>query len=365
VALVLSMAVGARSLEGQESPPPADPVAQGRGAAAAAVTALRTQKFTDCLRIVDEALVPLEAAKEEADHDVRSRLALNLLILKGQALYGLGRPQEVIESLERFIPASDAAAALVSPAADWNALTVLADSLMALDRWNDALAALTRAHSLLAADTTAEPRALAVNRATTLGKIGTVRSRLGDWKGARDAFGEQVVALAAEPDGGGPYLAAAHNGLGLVADNLGDHATAAKHYATAAEIYEKAFGLDHPYTKRALVTLGRVNSLLGNSSEADAIAARLATVDAVPSSISPTLQPNPADPGQPPTPPGKPALAPIGWPVVAAAGAALLLGLMALTGAFRRGSGGEDQDAEEPDPRRGDDAGSADDTTPR
>ncbi|RLS69896.1 MAG: hypothetical protein DWI01_07790, partial [Planctomycetota bacterium] len=69
---------------------PADKAGEVKaGAAAAAVKALRSQRYAEALRVVDEALGPLVAAKGEDDRDV-----LTLLILKGQACYGLGRPQE-------------------------------------------------------------------------------------------------------------------------------------------------------------------------------------------------------------------------------------------------------------------------------
>jgi tetratricopeptide (TPR) repeat protein len=313
-------------------------------AAEDAAAALFARQFDDALRIVNDSLAALRGSEEGNDKRIRT-----LLILKGQALYGLGRSQEAIDALAPFAQSLDAAEPLVSAGADWNGLNVLADCFMAVDRWQDALACLSRARSMLAADTSGDGGSQAINSATTLGKIGTAHARLGEWDQARAAFGEQVESLAAEPDGGGAYLAAAHNGLGLVADNLADHATAARHYALAAQIYEKAFGLDHPYTKRALTTLGRVQSILGNKAESDAIAARLAAVNAVPTSITPTLQTSP--PTAPPPAPAKTPLAPIGWPVVAGAGAALLLGLMAMMGVFRRG-GGDGDAAEGPDPER-------------
>ncbi len=336
-------------------------VAQAGKPAAAAVTALRTQRFADALGIVDEALVGLRATKGEDDKQVQT-----FLVLKGQALYGLDRPQEAIDALASFARSLDAADPVVSAGADWNGLTVLADCFMALDRWQDALACLTRARSMLAADTTTDRRTQAINSATTLGKIGTAHARLGDWDKARVAYEEQVESLAAEPDGGGPYLAAAHNGLGLVADNLSDRATAASHYSLAAQIYEKAFGLDHPYTKRALTTLGRVNALLGNTAESDAIAARLATVDAVPTSITPTLKPSAPLARRPVQPSAAPPLPPIGWPVVAGAGAALLLGLMTMMGFFRREIRDGDEVAAGPGSEREDaSAAGPDDATQR
>jgi len=333
VILLSASGIGDRVIA--QSPASGTEGAVGAGSGAeAAVTALFAQKFDEALRIVDESLAAVRDSEGEDDKRIQT-----LLILKGQALYGLGRPQEAIDALAPFARSLDAAEPLVGAAADWNGLNVLADSFMALDRWQDALACLTRARSMLAAFASTDQRLKAINTATTLGKIGTAHARLGEWEKARGAYEEQVTSLAAEPDGGGPFLAAAHNGLGLVADNLGDHATAARHYALAAQIYEKAFGLDHPYTKRALTTLGRVQSKLGNKAESDAIAARLAAVNAVPTSITPTLQTSPPPAPPTPPPPARPPLAPIGWPVVAGAGAALLLGLMTMMGVFRRGSG--------------------------
>jgi tetratricopeptide (TPR) repeat protein len=287
-------------------------------------------------RVVDEALAPLVAAKGEGDREV-----LTLLILKGQACYGLGRPQEAIDALAPYSRSLQNPGPLVGPSSDWNALTVLADSFMALDRWTDALASLERARLMLAADRGEEPGAKAINTATTLGKIGTARARLEDWPGARVAFEEQVAALEGERGGGGAYLAAAHNGLGLVADNLGDHAAAAEHYALAAEIYEEQFGLEHPYTKRALTTLARVKGKVGDTQEADRITARLATVDALPTSIPPTLQPVPS------TIPDHPAATPMPlftWPVIFAATAAVILAALTASGFLVRRSRRADRD---------------------
>ena len=170
----------------------------GAGAARAAVIALRSQRFVEALRVVDEALGPLVAAKGEDDRDV-----LTLLILKGQACYGLGRPQEAIDALAPFARSLETPAPLVGPGSDWNALTVLGDSFMALDRWSDALVTLDRARSMLADDGRIDPRLKAINTATTLGKIGTARARLKDWPGAREAFEQQVAALGGVPEGGG------------------------------------------------------------------------------------------------------------------------------------------------------------------
>jgi Tetratricopeptide repeat len=322
------------------TPAPTD--STGNTAAAAAVKALRSQRFAEALRVVDEALVPLVAAKGENDRGV-----LALLILKGQACYGLGRPQEAIDALAPFARSLQDPGPLVGPASDWNALTVLGDCFMALDRWTDALASLERASSMLAADRGGEPGTKAINTATTLGKIGTARARLEDWPGARKAFEEQVAALEGERGGGGPYLAAAHNGLGLVADNLGDHAAAAEHYALAAEIYEEQFGLDHPYTKRALTTLARVKGKVGDTQEADRITARLATVDALPTSIPPTLQPVPSTiPDH--RVPDHPAATPMPfftWPVIFAATAAVILAALTASGFLVRRSRRADRDS--------------------
>jgi len=296
---------------------PQPPPSAGNTAAAAAVRALRGQRYDEALRGVEEALGPLVAARGEQDRDV-----LTLLILKGQACYGLGRPEDAIAALSPFARSLQAPAPLVGPASDWNALTILGDCFMALDRWSEALAVLERARTILAADPAGDPRSRAINTATTLGKIGTARSKLEDWAGARDAFEQQVAALAGEADGGGAYLAAAHNGLGLVADNVGDLAAAAEHYSTAAQLYERQFGLEHPYTKRALTTLARVRGKLGDTQEADRITARLASVDAIPTSIPPTLQPDssaiPVHPATTPTPL-------VTGPVIAAVAAAVIL----------------------------------------
>ena len=306
----------------------------GAGAATAAVIALRSQRFAEALRLVDEALGPLAAAKGEDDREV-----LTLLILKGQAYYGLGRPQEAIDALAPFSRSLEAPAPLVGPGSDWNALTVLGDSFMALDRWSDALVTLDRARSMLADDGRIDPRSKAINTATTLGKIGTARARLEDWPGAREAFEQQVAALGGHAEGGGAYLAAAHNGLGLVADNVGDLAAAAEHYTVAAKVYEEQFGLEHPYTKRALTTLARVRGKLGDTQEADRITARLASVDTMPTTIPPTLQPVPS------TIPDHPATTPrplVTGPVMAAAAAAVALAGLTLCGFLgRRKRGGQ------------------------
>jgi tetratricopeptide (TPR) repeat protein len=308
------------------TPSPAD--GTGNTAAEAAVRALRSQRFAEALRVVDEALAPLVATKGNDDREV-----LTLLILKGQACYGLGRPQEAIDALAPFARSLPTPGPLVAPTSDWNALTVLGDSFMAIDRWSDALGCLERARAMLAADGAGDPRSKAINTATTLGKIGTARARLEDWPGAREAFEEQVAALEAEDGGGRAYLAAARNGLGLVADNLGDHAAAAEQYALAAAIYEEQFGLEHPYTKRALTTLARVKGKVGDTQEADRITARLATVDALSASIPPTLQP------VPPTIPDQRAATPmplVTWPVIFAATAAVILVALFATGFLGR-----------------------------
>lgn len=307
---------------------PAVAIKSGTSAAESAVSALRNQRFAEALRVVDDALTPLIAAKGDDDREV-----LTLLILKGQACYGLGRPQEAIDALAPFARSPLTPGPLVAPVSDWNALTVLGDSFMAIDRWSDALGCLERAHAMLAADGVGDPRTKAINTATTLGKIGTARARLQDWPGAREAFEEQVAALEGEDGGGRAYLAAARNGLGLVADNLGDHAGAAGQYALAAAIYEEQFGLEHPYTKRALTTLARVKQKVGDTQEADRIIARLATVDAPTASIPPTLKP------LPPTIPDHPAATPmplVTWPVIFAATAAVILVALSASGFLGR-----------------------------
>ena len=313
-----------------QAPPalPADAVGSRASAAETAVRALRSQRFAEALRVVDEALAPLVATKGNDDREV-----LTLLILKGQACYGLGRPKEAIDALAPFAGSLLTPGPLVAPASDWNALTVLSDSYIAIDRWSDALGCLERARAMMATDGAGDPRSKAINTATTLGKIGTARARLEDWPGAREAFEEQVAALEGEDGGGRAYLAAARNGLGLVADNLGDHAAAAEQYALAAAIYEEQFGLEHPYTKRALTTLARVKRKVGDTQEADRITARLATVDALSASIPPTLQP------VPPTIPDHPAATPmplVTWPVIFAATAAVILVALSATGFLGR-----------------------------
>jgi tetratricopeptide (TPR) repeat protein len=315
-------------LVAQAPPEPAEAVGSRASVLEGAVLALRSQRFAEALRLVDEALGPLVAAKGGEDREV-----LTLRILKGQSLYGLGRPAEVIETLAPFAQSLQAPAPLVAPASDWNALTVLGDSFMALDRWSEALACLERARTMLAAEGAGDSHSKAISAATTLGKIGTARARLEDWPGAREAFEEQVAALEGESAGGGAYLAAAHNGLGLVADNSGDLTAAAEHYSLAASIYEEQFGLEHPYTKRALTTLARVKGKVGDTQEADRITARLATVDAMPTAIPPTLQPVPS------TIPDHPAATPmplLTWPVIFAAAAAVILVALSASGFLGR-----------------------------
>lgn len=314
---------------GQDAPiRPALPNGPANTAAAEAVKALRNRRFADALRTVDEALGALSTAQGKADGDV-----LRLLILKAQACYGLGQPQEAIAALSPFVGSLESPDMLVGAAEDWNALTVLADSFMALDRWDEALGCLVRARSIVSADTTSPPRTRAINAATTLGKLGTARARVGDWDGAREAFEEQIRTLGGEPGDGGAYLAAAHNGLGLVADNGGDLTEAAGHYAIAARIYEESFGLEHPYTKRALTTLARVRAKLGDTQEADRITARLATVDAVPQSIPATLEAVPSKVPAPRSATPMPLLTP---PVIAAVLAALLLVALTASGLLGR-----------------------------
>ena len=205
---------------------------------------------------------------------------------------------------------------------------------MALGRWEEASACLRRALVLVgeqpAPTDTEAMRSRRIDTATTLGKIGTVEARLGDWDGARATFEAQERELAAEPDGGGVYLAAARNGLGLVADNQGDHATAARHYAEAARIYEQTFGADHPYTTRALLTLHRVQGKLGNEADASRTAERLAAVgtrvgDPLPPTLAEALAKRPRERR------GWSDIRP-SWPVLAAIVAAAVLAGLLLSG---------------------------------
>ena len=271
--------------------------------AMAAVAALRRQDFAGALRIAEEARPPLAAARGEDDPAV-----LTLRILAAQASYGLGRPEDAVALLDPFRRTLDSPTPLVSAASDWNALNVLADSSMALDRWPEALSFLNRALELV--DGGEGVRANAVDRATTLGKIGTAKARLGDWEGAERSFEAQREALESEPDGGGAYLAAAHSGLGLVADNRGDRAAAVGHYAEAARIYERALGPDHPATKRARETLDR----------------RRSPADAAPAPV-PVPAPVPR------------------WPVVAAIAAALILSWLLRSGFLSRRAGAAGSEA--------------------
>ncbi|NBP52061.1 MAG: tetratricopeptide repeat protein, partial [Actinobacteria bacterium] len=253
-ALVVAAGLPAAALEPAVPMPPA------------AIDALRRQDFAVALAIVDEALAAPAATAAPDDPGV-----LTLRVVRAQACYGLGRLDDAIAALAPFRAAGPDTVPLVSPRVDWSASSVLGDALMARGEWAEAGAVLEHALALVdgqpeGADTEAR-RGRAIDRATTLGKIGTVQARLGDWEAARVSFERQEEALAGEPDGGGVFRAAARNGLGLVADNAGDHAAAARHYAEAARIYEDSFGVDHPYTKRALVTLHRVQGKLGNERE--------------------------------------------------------------------------------------------------
>lgn len=302
------------------------------GGSAAVITALRQQKFSEALAGADALLAEATAA---AGADAPQ--ALQARVFRAQALYGLGRLDDAVATLEPFLESLDAGATIVSARVDWTGLTVLGDSFMAQGRWDEAGRCLRRALVLVGeqpdpADTEAM-RARRIDTATTLGKIGTVEARLGDWEGARATFEAQEEALAAEPDGGGVYLAAARNGQGLVADNQGDHAAAALHYAEAARIYEQSFGADHPYTTRALQTLHRVQGKLGNEAEATRTAQRLAAVGTrVGEPLPPTLGAKPA--ADPARRGGWSAVTP-GWPVVAAIVAAALLAALVLSGFFK------------------------------
>lgn len=320
------------------------------GGTAAVITALRQQKFSEALAEADALLAT--AAGADAPQALQAR------VFRAQALYGLGRLDDAVATLEPFLEALDAGTTIVSARVDWTGLTVLGDSFMALGRWDEAGRCLRRALVLVGeqpepADTDAI-RARRIDTATTLGKIGTVEARLGDWEGARATFEAQEAALAAEPDGGGVYLAAARNGLGLVADNQGDHAAAARHYAEAARIYEQSFGADHPYTTRALQTLHRVQSKLGADADAARTAERLAAVGTrVGDPLPPTLVAKRAAEDRPAE--GRPAVMP-GWPVVAAIVAAAVLVGLVLSGFFSRGAAPVDGVAHgEPSPgERGD-----------
>jgi len=314
-----------------------------------AVEALRRQDFAGALAIVDDALAASSGAAAPGDPG-----ALTLRVVRAQACYGLGRLDDAVAALEPFQAVAGDDAPLVSARVDWSARTVLGDCLMARGEWAEALLALERALACVDLQdkvpgegaTTEAARGRAIDRATTLAKIGTVKARLADWEGARAAFVESEAALAGEPDGGGVFRAAARNGLGLVADNTGDHAAAARHYAEAARIYEATFGVDHPYTKRALVTLHRVQGKLGNEREVAAIAEKLAATGTdVEAPLPATLPVGPQDD----------ALAPRfglpGWPVVAAIVAAGLLAWMLAGGRRGRGDTATDSGA---GPRAGD-----------
>lgn len=326
-ALVAAASVGAAAVEPAVTVPPD------------AIDALRRQDFAAALTIVDEALATPAAIAAPADGGV-----LTLRVVRAQACYGLGRLDDAIAALEPFRAAGPGGASLVSPRVDWSACSVLGDSLMARGEWAGALAALERALALVdgqpeGTDTEAR-RGQAIDRATTLGKIGTVQARLGQWEAARAAFERQEAALAGEPDGGGVFRAAARNGLGLVADNAGDHATAARHYAEAARIYEDSFGIDHPYTKRALVTLHRVQGKLGNDREVAAIAGKLAAAGTdVGAPVPATLPMAAAEPARGSGLPG--------WPVLAAILAGGIL-VWLLAGGRQRGrrDGDDDRDGE-------------------
>ena len=286
----------------------------------AAVEALRRQDFARALEIVEEARPAVAAARGEDDPAV-----LTLRVLGAQAEFGLGRPEGAIATLDPFLRALEAPAPLVSPTSDWNALNVLGDSFMAVGRWNEALRCLERAFGFVEGEQREGERlpgrSRGVDRATTLGKIGTVKARLGDWAGAKASFEAQAAALAGEPDGGGAYLAAAHSGLGLVADNTGDHVTAGVHYAEAAKIYGEIFGPDHPYAKRSRETLALARS------RRESIGEPVRTSDDTAS---------PADAAS--DPPATPA-ARLGWPAAAAVAAAVLLGWLLWSGFLRRGPG--------------------------
>lgn len=341
-ALVAVLALPARALE------PTVPMPAG------AIEALRRQDFATALAIVDEALAAPAAAAAPADVGV-----LTLRVVRAQACYGLGRLDDAIAALGPFREAGAGAAPLVSPRVDWSAFSVLGDTLMARGEWAEALVGLEHALALVdgqpeGTDTEAR-RGRAIDRATTLGKIGTVQARLGEWEAARAAFERQEEALAGEPDGGGVFRAAARNGLGLVADNAGDHATAALHYAEAARIYEHSFGIDHPYTKRALVTLHRVQGKLGNEREVAAIAEKLAAAGTdVTEPVPATLPISPAD--------AAPSSGLPGWPVLAAIVAGgILVWLLAggRMGRQRDDDGDGDSGAAPPDDGGVDDGGPA------
>lgn len=312
VAFALSAGSGPPGRAQEPAPEPAPAVA--------AVEALRRQEFAAALEIVERARPALAAAKGEDDPAV-----LTLRILGAQASFGLGRPEDAVATLDPFLRALDTPVPLVSPTSDWNALNVLGDSFMALGRWDEALRCLDRAHTLVAGEETSAERrpgrSRAVDRATTLGKIGTVRARLEDWGGAKEAFRAQADALAAEPDGGGPYLAAAHSGLGLVADNTGDHATASVHYAEAAKIYDRSFGPDHPYAKRSRDVLARAQSRAAGRDGAALPVAGGPGEASVPTAAG----------GGTPAPAAR-----FPWPAVAAVAAAGVLGWLVWSGYLRR-----------------------------
>lgn len=330
-AALLLLAAWGSAARGQETPGDAAPPP-----AAAAVEALRKREFAEALRIVEEARPVVAAARGEDDPAV-----LTLRVLGAQAEYGLGRPEGAVALLDPFLRTVDAPAVLVSVTSDWNALNVLGDSLMALDRWEEALRCLDRAWTLVAGEEAPADRvpgrSRGVDRATTLGKIGTVKARLGDWDGARRAFEAQRDALAQEPDGGGPFLAAAHSGLGLVADNTGDHVTAGLHYAEAAAIYDRAFGPEHPYAKRSRETLERSRSRSRPRAAAEGGPGVVAPAGGDPGDGS-------GDAAEPVAEPAAgPRTARPGWPALAGGAAALVLAWLVWSGFLRRAPATDDR----------------------
>ena len=140
--------------------------------------------------------------------------ALTLRVVRAQACYGLGRLDDAVAALEPFQAVAGDDAPLVSARVDWSARTVLGDCLMARGEWAEALLVLERALACVDLQdkvpgegaTTEAARGRAIDRATTLAKIGTVKARLADWEGARAAFVESEAALAGEPEIGRAHV---------------------------------------------------------------------------------------------------------------------------------------------------------------
>ena len=85
--------------------------------------------------------------------------------------------------------------------------------------------------------------------AITLTNLGIVRQQLGDHAGAVAAYERALGIKEAAYGSDHPQVAITLANLGIVRQELGDHAGAIEAYERALGIFEAAYGPDHPHTQ--------------------------------------------------------------------------------------------------------------------